>query len=110
MRPLNEDVDRRHLRRAMSAKDLAALCAATERRPVAAATKHRVNRGVTPKERVKLLALGRIAARCGVSRRTVWSWISAGHLVVVRLGRRIVRIREPELAEFILGRSSPESR
>lgn len=62
LRPLNERVDRRHVRRALTPDEFAALLAAAERRPLAEKIKERVLKGVTPKERVKMLALGRARA------------------------------------------------
>jgi len=62
LKPLNERVDRRHVRRALTPDEFARLLAAAEQRPLAEKTKERVLKGVTPKERVKLLALGRARA------------------------------------------------
>ena len=62
LKPLNERVDRRHVRRALTPAEFARLLAAAEQRPLAEKVKERVIKGVTPKERVKLLALGRARA------------------------------------------------
>ena len=62
LRLLNEQVDRRHVRRALAPDEFARLLAAAERRPLAEKVKERVIKGVTPEERAKLLALGRIRA------------------------------------------------
>jgi integrase/recombinase XerC len=59
---LNERVDRRHVRRALSPQELASLLAAAERRPLEEAWKARVLKGVTPKETLRLTALGRARA------------------------------------------------
>lgn len=48
-----------------------------------------------------LLSVDEVAERCGVSRRTVFAWIAAGYLTVVRFGRRVVRIREADLDSMI---------
>jgi len=50
----------RHVRRALSPEELARLLDAAERRPLEEATAYRKHRGVTPEQRVKLLALGRV--------------------------------------------------
>ena len=62
LKPLNEATYRRHVRRALSNDELAALMAAARTRPLAEKTKERIYKGVTPKERAKLLALGRVRA------------------------------------------------
>ncbi len=62
LRPLNERVDRRLVRRALAPDEMARLLAAAESRPLAEKTAERIHKGVTPRERVKLLALGRVRA------------------------------------------------
>jgi integrase len=62
LRPLNERVDRRHVRRALTPDELARLLAAAERRPLEEKQAERVLKGVTPREQAKLLALGRARA------------------------------------------------
>jgi excisionase family DNA binding protein len=49
----------------------------------------------------QLLAMKAVAAILGVSKRTLWSWIAAGLLPVVRLGSRVVRVESATLARFI---------
>lgn len=49
----------------------------------------------------RLLSVDDTGLRLGVSRRTVWKWIRAGRLPVVRFGERTVRIREADLGRFI---------
>lgn len=60
LKPLNEAADRRHVRRALAPDELQRLLDAAERRPLEDATAYRKHRGVTPEQRVKLLALGRV--------------------------------------------------
>lgn len=48
-----------------------------------------------------LLTVDEVAGRCGVSRRTVFAWVAAGDLTVVRLGRRVVRVRQADLDSMI---------
>ncbi len=64
LRPLNERVDRRHVRRALSPEDLGRLLDAARRRPLEEKRAERVSKGVTPREQAKLLALGRARALC----------------------------------------------
>lgn len=59
---LNADVDRRHVRRALAPAELDRLLRAAEQRPLADAVEQRVNTGVTPPERRRLLALGKVRA------------------------------------------------
>lgn len=54
-----------------------------------------------------LLRLEDAAARLGVSRATVQSYIKSGKLKAVKVGRGI-RIRESDFQEFIEGRESKE--
>jgi integrase len=76
LRPLNEEADRRHVRRALSPEELERLYEAAATRPLAEAVVNRMNSGVTPRERVRLLALGsmrrlvyRLAAGTGLRRK-----------------------------------------
>jgi site-specific recombinase XerD len=62
LKPLNEAADRRHVRRALTPDEMRRLLAAAARRPLDEATKNRVLKGVTPRERLKLLAVGRARA------------------------------------------------
>lgn len=39
-----------------------------------------------------MLTVAEVAQTCGVSRNTVWKWVGAGLLDVVRLGPRCVRV------------------
>lgn len=64
LRPLNERVDRRHVRRALTNEELARLLDAARRRPLEEKRVERVHKGVTPKQQAKLLALGRARALC----------------------------------------------
>jgi len=68
LKPLNEAADRRHVRRALSPEELARLLDAAERRPLDEATAYRKHRGVTPEQRIKLLALGRVRRLSAVRR------------------------------------------
>ena len=49
----------------------------------------------------ELLRLKAVAARCGVSLRTVQGWVASGHLEVLRLSPRMVRVTEEALARFL---------
>lgn len=62
LRPLNERVDRRHVRRALSPDELARLLDAARRRPLEEKRAERVLKGVTPREQAKLLVLGNARA------------------------------------------------
>ncbi len=46
-----------------------------------------------------------VADIAGVTRRTVYSWITEGHLPAIKHGPRLWRVREPDLQSFIEGRS-----
>ncbi len=62
LKPLNEDTDRRRVRRALSAGELAQLLDAAARRPLEFAQKQRVTKGVSAAEEIRLRALGRARA------------------------------------------------
>ena len=47
-----------------------------------------------------MLTVEIVADRMGVSERTVFRWIKAGHLKAFRMGR-VLRIPEAELIDFI---------
>src|SRR5438270_12554615 len=59
--------------------------------------------GVEPVEEVaepasrSYLSISQAAELLGVSRVSIWRWIRAGHLPVVRLGHRTVRIKREDL-------------
>ncbi len=48
-----------------------------------------------------LLTTEQVAAACGVGVRTVKTWIAAGTLTSVLLGRRCRRVEVRDLAEFV---------
>jgi excisionase family DNA binding protein len=48
-----------------------------------------------------LLTIEEARTRLGVSRSTLWSWISGGRLPVVRLPGRVVRIDPEDLEAFV---------
>ena len=50
------------------------------------------------------------AALLGVSRMTLWRWISAGDLAVLRLGHRTSRILRSDLEQFVLSRKAGQRR
>ena len=52
-----------------------------------------------------MLTVEIVADRMGVSERTVFRWIKAGHLKAFRMGR-VLRIPEAELIDFIDERTS----
>ncbi len=62
LRPLNEQADRRRQRRSLSADELRLLFAAAKSRPLRAATRQRVRKGVTDAERRRLVSLGEVRA------------------------------------------------
>src|ERR1700716_2769225 len=45
-------------------------------------------------------SIGEVAALLGVSRVSVWRWISAGRLPVTRLGHRTVRVTRDDLLQI----------
>jgi len=47
-------------------------------------------------------SIAEVAALLGVSRVSVWRWISAGRLPVSRLGHRTVRVKREDLAKIVL--------
>jgi len=48
----------------------------------------------------RLLPIQEAADQNGVHRNTIWNLIRAGQLPAVRLGKRIVRVRESDLAKL----------
>src|SRR5215212_1183231 len=52
-------------------------------------------------------SISQAAARLGVSRVSIWRWIRAGQLPIIRLGHRTVRIAHGDLERFLVrsGRS-----
>jgi excisionase family DNA binding protein len=55
-------------------------------------------------DRPEFYSVSEAAALLGVSRMTVWRWISAGTLRASRLGQRISRISREDLDRFLLAR------
>lgn len=49
----------------------------------------------------RLLKVKEVAARIGVSTRTVQTWIGTGRLTPIRLSRRVLRIDEEEVEAWI---------
>ena len=62
LKPLNEQADRRHVRRALTADEAAALIDAARTRPLKTAEAQRIHAGVTPAERLRLTRMGEIRA------------------------------------------------
>ena len=58
----------------------------------------------------RLLTIAAAAVRLDITARTLRSWIAAGHLTVLRLSPRCVRIEERELERFIASRRAEASR
>jgi PAS domain S-box-containing protein/excisionase family DNA binding protein len=54
--------------------------------------------------------ISQAAALLGVSRMSIWRWIRAGRLPVLRLGHRISRIRREDLEQFLAGGEAAASR
>src|SRR5216684_444532 len=52
-------------------------------------------------------SIAEVAALLGVSRVSVWRWISSGRLPVSRLGHRTVRVKRDDLVKIV--RPSPKS-
>jgi PAS domain S-box-containing protein/excisionase family DNA binding protein len=50
----------------------------------------------------RYFSISQVAGLLGVSRMTVWRWIRAGRLPVVRLGHRTTRIRREDLDRLVL--------
>ena len=48
-----------------------------------------------------LLSLQQVADLCGVTERTVRNWIEHAELTAVRLGKRVIRVRESDLTRFL---------
>ena len=59
---LNEALDRKRIRRALTAQEVSALISAARSRPLENARDHRVNKGVTPAEENRLTQLGETRA------------------------------------------------
>src|SRR5437868_9813970 len=53
-----------------------------------------------PAEQRGYYNVSEVAALLGVSRVSVWRWISAGRLPVARLGHRTVRIKQADIAHI----------
>lgn len=49
----------------------------------------------------RLLKVKEVAARIGVSTRTIQAWIGTGRLTPIRLSRRVLRIDENEVEAWI---------
>ena len=49
----------------------------------------------------RLLGVAEAANRLGISRRLAWALISAGHLPVVRIGAKTIRVDLVDLEAFI---------
>ena len=57
--------------------------------------------GNRPPEDVRAYySISQAAELLGVSRVSIWRWIRAGHLPVVRLGHRTARIRREDLEQL----------
>src|ERR1700730_6490105 len=57
-------------------------------------------------------SIAEVAALLGVSRVSVWRWISSGRLPLSRLGHRTVRIKREDLSQIIRpgrGGAGPDS-
>src|SRR2546421_9285563 len=54
-----------------------------------------------PAEQRGYYSISEVAALLGVSRVSVWRWISAGRLPVARLGHRTVRIRRDDVERIV---------
>src|SRR5437870_13302280 len=46
-------------------------------------------------------SIAEVAAMLGVSRVSVWRWISSGRLPVTRLGHRTVRVKRDDLLQIV---------
>src|SRR5258707_11729386 len=46
-------------------------------------------------------SIAEVAALLGVSRVSVWRWISSGRLPVLRLGHRTVRVKHDDLLQIV---------
>jgi len=55
-------------------------------------------------ERSRLQTVDEVAARLGVTPRTLRAWIAAGRIVAVRLSVRCLRIEEGEVERFLAER------
>src|SRR5947199_2350787 len=53
-----------------------------------------------PAEQRGYYSVSEVAALLGVSRVSVWRWISTGRLPVARLGHRTVRIKQEDIAQM----------
>src|SRR5437762_873195 len=52
-------------------------------------------------------SIAEVAALLGVSRVSVWRWISSGRLPVARLGHRTVRVKREDLAHVVRPSGTP---
>jgi len=62
LKKLNEEADRRHVRRALTPEEAAQLVKAARERPLKYAEEKRIHAGVSPKERLRLTRLGEVRA------------------------------------------------
>jgi integrase len=62
LKPLNEEADRRHVRRALTPEEAERLLDAARQRPLQVAETQRIHAGVTPQERLRLTRLGETRA------------------------------------------------
>ena len=53
------------------------------------------------KQTPELLTIPQAARELGITARSLWGWISAGRIPVVRLSRRATRIRRVDLDRFV---------
>jgi len=79
---LNEAVDRRHVRRSFTPREVAKLLAAARRRPLKLAEKQRTRAGVSEPERARLVALG--AARAAIYAIAVGTGLRRGEIARLR--------------------------
>jgi excisionase family DNA binding protein len=62
--------------------------------------KHPIVVPALPRELI-LLSVAQTATTCGVDRDTVHDWLNSGKLTCLRMGKKMIKIRQSELERFL---------